>query len=385
VNPLDKSKEERATYAAAGVDIGAAERLVGRIKELVRSAGRPEVLAGVGPFAGLFHLGLPTGQAGQYREPVLVASADGVGTKLKLAALLGRYDTVGVDLVNHCVNDILTAGAEPLFFLDYLASSDLGEEEKVAVVRGLVSACRAAGCALIGGETADMPDLYAPGDFDLVGFIVGVVERGCIIDGSTIQEGDVLLGLPSSGLHTNGYSLVRQVFGIGKGGDPAAERATLDRYYPGLGVTLGEVLLIPHRCYYQELKPLLGHVKGMAHITGGGIPGNVARILPEGPSPGSSPEANPPPAEGRSPSAGSGQSLAARFDRGSWRVPPIFDLIQKTGRISDDEMYRVFNMGLGMVLVCSEEGASAVQQALPEAKAVGRVVRREGAEGVILG
>ena len=234
--------------------------------------------------------------------------------------------------------------------------------EKGAVVRGLVSACRAAGCALIGGETADMPDLYAPGDFDLVGFIVGVVERDCIIDGSTIQEGDVLLGLPSSGLHTNGYSLVRQVFGIGKGGaqtggrpaDPAAERATLDRYYPGLGVTLGEVLLIPHRCYYQEMRPLLGHVKGMAHITGGGIPGNVARILPEG--------------------------LSARFDRDSWRVPPIFGLIQKTGRISDDEMYHVFNMGLGMVLVCSEEGASAVQQALPEAKAVGRVVRRSEQE-----
>jgi len=352
---LDKSKEERATYAAAGVDIGAAERLVGRIKEMVRSADRPEVLAGVGPFAGLFRLG-------QYREPVLVTSADGVGTKLKLAALLGRYDTIGVDLVNHCVNDILTAGAEPLFFLDYLAGSDLSEEEKVAVVRGLVSACRAAGCALIGGETADMPDLYAPGDFDLVGFIVGVVERDCIIDGSTIQEGDVLLGLPSSGLHTNGYSLVRQVFGIGKGGaqtggrpaDPAAERATLDRYYPGLGVTLGEVLLIPHRCYYQEMRPLLGHVKGMAHITGGGIPGNVARILPEG--------------------------LSARFDRDSWRVPPIFGLIQKTGRISDDEMYHVFNMGLGMVLVCSEEGASAVQQALPEAKAVGRVVRRSEQE-----
>jgi phosphoribosylformylglycinamidine cyclo-ligase len=346
---LDKSKEERATYAAAGVDIGAAERLVGRIKELVRSAGRPEVLAGVGPFAGLFRLG-------QYRGPVLVASADGVGTKLKLAALLGRYDTVGVDLVNHCVNDILTAGAEPLFFLDYLASSDLGEEEKVAVVRGLVSACRAAGCALIGGETADMPDLYAPGDFDLVGFIVGVVERDRIIDGSSIEEGDVLVGLPSSGLHTNGYSLVRQVFGIGKGGDPTAERAVLDRYYPGLGLTLGEVLLIPHRCYYQELKPLLGHIKGMAHITGGGIPGNVARILPD--------------------------SLAARFDRGLWRVPPIFELIQKTGRISDDEMYRVFNMGLGMVLLCSEEGASAVQQALPEAKAVGRVVTSEGASRV---
>lgn len=363
VNPLDNSKEERAAsrapaYAAAGVDVDAADRLVDRFKELVRTASRPEVLAGVGPFAGLFRLG-------EYREPVLVSSADGVGTKLKLAALLGRYDSVGIDIVNHCVNDILTAGAEPLFFLDYLASSDLGNEEKVAVVRGLASACRAAGCALIGGETADMPDIYAAGDFDLVGFVVGVVERERIIDGSTIEEGDVLLGLPSSGLHTNGYSLVRQVFGIGKGGSPEAERAVLDGYYPGLGITLGEALLVPHRCYYQELRPLLGDVKGMAHITGGGILGNVARILPDG--------------------------LAARFDRGSpdrpygWRVPPIFGLIQKTGGISDDEMCRVFNMGLGMMLACSEEGASAVQQSLAEAKVVGRVVAREGDESVMLG
>ena len=337
--------DERATYAAAGVDIEAADRVVGRIKELVRGAGRPEVLAGVGPFAGLFRLG-------RYQEPVLVSSTDSVGTKVKLAALMGRYDTLGVDIVNHCVNDILTAGAEPLFFLDYLASSDLGDEEKVAVVRGLVSACRAAGCALIGGETADLPDLYAPGDLDLVGFVVGVVERDRVIDGSTIKEDDVLLGLPSSGLHTNGYSLVRQVFSVGKGGDPTVERAVMDRYYPGLGVTLGEALLVPHRCYYQELSPLLGHVKGLAHVTGGGLGGNVARILPD--------------------------TATARFDRGSWRVPPIFGLIQETGGISDDEMYRVFNMGLGMVLACSEEGAAAVQQALPEAKVVGRVAVARG-------
>jgi len=357
---LSERTDEPATYAAAGVDIDAAERLVGRIKELVRTAGRPEVLAGVGPFAGLFRLG-------QYREPVLVSSTDSVGTKVKLAALMGRYDTVGMDVVNHCINDILTAGAEPLFFLDYLASSDLGDEEKLAVVRGLVSACRSAGCALIGGETADMPDLYAPGDFDLVGFVVGVVERDCIIDGSSIHEGDVLLGLPSSGLHTNGYSLARQVFSVAKGGDLEAERAVLDRYYPGLGITLGEALLVPHRCYYQELRPLLGHINGMAHITGGGIPGNVARIIPDGPS------------------AGSGRGLAARFDAGSWRVPPIFDLIQKTGGISDDEMYRVFNMGLGMVLACSEEGAAAVQHALPEAKVVGRVVRQTARWRVLVG
>lgn len=348
---MSRRRREQATYAAAGVDLDARERLVGRVKELVRTAGRPEVLAGVGPFAGLFRLG-------RYREPVLVASTDSVGTKVKLAALLGRYDTIGIDIVSHCVNDILTAGAEPLFFLDYLASSDLGDDEKVAVVQGLVSACRAVGCALIGGETADMPDLYASGDLDLVGFVVGVAEHDRIIDGSGIAEGDVLLGLPSNGLHTNGYSLVRQVFGVGKGGDPAAERAVLERRYADLDATLGEALLVPHRCYYQELRPLLGHVKGIAHVTGGGIPGNVARILPEG--------------------------LAARFDKASWPVPPIFHMIREAGGISDGEMYRVFNMGLGTVLACSEEGASAVQGALDEAMAVGRVAQIEGHERVVL-
>jgi phosphoribosylformylglycinamidine cyclo-ligase len=228
----------------------------------------------------------------------------------------------------------------------------------VAVVQGLVSACRAAGCALIGGETADMPDLYAPGDLDLVGFVVGVAERDRIIDGSGIEEGDVLLGLPSNGLHTNGYSLVRKVFEVGKGGDPEAERAVLGRRYAGLDVTLGEALLVPHRCYSQELRPLLGHVKGIVHVTGGGLPGNVARILPEG--------------------------LAARFDKASWPVPRIFDVIQETGGISEGEMYRVFNMGLGMVLACSREGAAAVKAALDEAMAVGRVTRLEGQQRVVL-
>ncbi len=348
---MSRRRPEEATYAAAGVDLDARERLVGRVKELVRTADRPEVLAGVGPFAGLFRLG-------RYHEPVLVASTDSVGTKVKLAALLGRYDTIGADIVNHCVNDILTAGAEPLFFLDYLASSDLGEDEKVAVVQGLVSACRAIGCALIGGETADMPDLYASGDLDLVGFVVGVAEHDRIIDGTGIEEGDVLLGLPSTGLHTNGYSLVRQVFGVGKGGDLATERAVLERRHAGLDVSLGEALLVPHRCYYQDLRSLLGHVKGIAHITGGGIPGNVARILPDG--------------------------LAARFDTASWPVPPVFDVIRKTGEISHGEMYRVFNMGLGMVLACSEEGAPVVQGALDEAMVVGRVVQAEGRERVVL-
>src|SRR3990170_3738252 len=215
---MSQEKPSQRAYAEAGVDVAAAERLVGRFAELAKLTRRPEVLADVGPFSGLFRLG-------SYREPVLVASADGVGTKLKLASLLGRYGSVGQDLVNHCVNDILTTGAEPLFFLDYLGSAPLPDDAKVELVRGVVTACRAVGCALLGGETADMPGTYAEGDFDLVGFIVGVVERDAVIDGSRIREGDVLLGLPSSGLHTNGYSLVREVFRVAQGGEPDEERS----------------------------------------------------------------------------------------------------------------------------------------------------------------
>lgn len=343
--------DKRRTYAAAGVDIDAAARAVQRIREVAREASRPEVLAGVGPFGSLFQLG-------SYRDPVLVASVDGVGTKVKLAALLDRYDTVGVDIVNHCVNDIFTCGAEPLFFLDYIASSTLGEEEKVTLVRGMASACQAVGCALVGGELADMPDIYAPGDFDLVGFIVGVVERNAIIDGSAIREGDVLLALPSSGLHTNGYSLVRKIFGVGVGGDPEEERATLYRTYPGLGLTLGEALLAPHRCYHNELRPVLKHLRGMAHITGGGLLDNVPRVLPDG--------------------------LAARFERAAWRLPPIFSLIQREGNVDETEMYRTFNMGLGMVLVCSPPDAEEVRSRVREARVVGQVVRQDGEQRVLL-
>jgi phosphoribosylformylglycinamidine cyclo-ligase len=332
------------------VDIDAGSRLAARIKGIVRDAGRPEVLAGVGPFASLFRLG-------DYCEPVLVASADGVGTKLNVAAAMRRFDGVGVDLVNHCINDILTSGAEPLFFLDYIASADLGEEEKVAVVRGLASACRAAGCALIGGETADMPDVYLPRAFDLAGFIVGVVERDAIIDGSGIREGDALLGIASSGLHTNGYSLVRRIFNVGRGGDAEAEKA-LYRGYPELGLTLGEALLAPHRCYYREVKPVQPCLKGIAHITGGGLIDNVPRILPAG--------------------------LAARFDRGAWKAPPIFTLIQREGKVSDDEMYHVFNMGLGMVLVCAPGDVEGVRSLLPEALVVGQVIPQSGDKRVIL-
>jgi phosphoribosylformylglycinamidine cyclo-ligase len=347
---LDETSEDQSAYARAGVDIDAGRRLAARIKEIARSTARPEVLAGVGPFASLFRL------AG-YRDPVLVASADGVGTKLNIAAAMGRYDSVGVDLVNHCVNDIFTTGAEPLFFLDYLAGSDLTEEQKLAAVSGMAAACRDAGCALIGGETADMPDVYAPGAFDLAGFIVGVVERDQIIDGSRIEAGDILLGLPSSGLHTNGYSLVRRIFSVGRGGDPEAEKAVLYRTYPEMGLTLGEALLAPHRCYYREVKPVLRFLKGIAHITGGGLIDNVPRVLPEG--------------------------LAARFDRASWRVPPLFTLIQRQGNVSDEEMYRVFNMGLGLVLVCAPSDVKQVRSPLPDSRVVGQVVPQTGQDRVI--
>ena len=367
---MSGESQSQGAYAAAGVDIDAAEGLVARIADLARATRRPEVLADVGPFSGLFRLG-------SYRDPVLVASTDSVGTKVKLAALLGRYEGLGHDLVNHCVNDILTAGAEPLFFLDYIGGSDVTDGAKLALVAGVAAACREAGCALLGGETADMPGLYAGGDFDLVGFVVGVVERDAVIDGSRIREGDVLLALPSDGLHTNGYSLVRKLFGIGVGGDPDEERARLDRDYPGLDGTLADALLAPHRCYYRELKPVLVGaplaapsrsgarraaplLKGIAHITGGGIPGNVPRMLPEG--------------------------LGARIDKRSWDVPPLFRLIQsydpsgERGNIAEEEMYRAFNMGIGIVVAVAPEDAEAVRSQLPRALVVGEVVRGTGVE-----
>jgi len=309
------------TYARAGVNLEAAARVKARMGELARHSRRPEVLADVGPFAGLFHL------RGR-RDPVLVASCDGVGTKARIAALLGAYEGLGRDLVSLNVNDILTVGAEPLFFLDYIAHHGLPEEALLALVRGMAEACREVGCALLGGETAEMPDVYAPGDFDLAGFVVGAAERGELIDGSRIAPGDVLLGLPSAGLHTNGYSLVRRVFRVGTGEDPAAERQRLEEYVPELGCTLGEELLRPHRCYLREVMAVRKLVKGIAHVTGGGIEANLARILPSG--------------------------LRAVIDRRAWEVPPIFRLIQERGRVPDDEMWRVFNMGIGMVLVAGE-------------------------------
>jgi phosphoribosylformylglycinamidine cyclo-ligase len=322
-------------YARAGVDIKAADKAKELIKRLARSTTRPEVLTDIGLFGGMFQLK-------NYTEPVLVSSVDGVGTKLKIASLLDRHDTIGIDIVNHCVNDILTCGAAPLFFLDYIAMGKLVPEKVESIVSGIAGACKNAGCALIGGETAEMPGIYHGDDYDLAGFIVGVVEKKDILSGNSIAAGDIILGLPSSGLHTNGYSLVRRVFKIEK--DPSV----LYKSYPGLKRTLGEELLEPHRCYYSELKPVLTLVKGLAHITGGGFEGNVPRIIPDG--------------------------LAAQINTNAWHVPPSFKLIQQQGKIEDIEMYRVFNMGIGMVIICSPERTIELTAALPEARKIGIVI-----------
>ncbi|MFC1901762.1 phosphoribosylformylglycinamidine cyclo-ligase [Chloroflexota bacterium] len=333
----------KESYAAAGVNID----LAAQAKELIgKHAGttfRPEVLSGIGFFGGLFEFK-------GYRQPVLVSSVDGVGTKLKVAGALGRHDTIGIDLVNHCVNDILTCGAAPLFFLDYIAMGKLVPEQVGAIVQGLSQACCEVGCALIGGETAEMPGLYADKDYDLVGFVIGAVEKDGIITGKSITAGDAVLGLPSSGLHTNGYSLARKIFG-----DAPAD---LKRRHPELVGTIGEALLEPHRCYYRQLQPLLPLIKGMAHITGGGLVDNVPRVLPEG--------------------------LAARFDSRAWPVPPLFRLIQQQGDVDRDEMYRVFNMGIGMALVCSPEKVSSLAEKLPEAVVIGEVVKQAEEARVII-
>ena len=300
-------------------------------------------MGGIGFFGGLFEFK-------GYQQPVLVSSVDGVGTKLKIASALAKHDTIGMDIVNHCVDDILTCGAEPLFFLDYIAMGKLVPERVEAIAQGLARACRQVGCALIGGETAEMPGLYTGEDYDLAGFIIGVVEKDKIIAGKTIAAGDIIIGLPSSGLHTNGYSLVRKIFGETK--------EVLGAGYPELGRTLGEELLEPHRCYYPQLKPLLPLIKGMAHITGGGLIDNVPRVLPQG--------------------------LTARLDSKSWTVPPIFQLIQQRGDVAQDEMYRVFNMGIGMVVICSPQDAKQLIKQLSEARVIGEVVKQVDKARVVI-
>ncbi len=338
---LQPSEQSASAYAAVGVDVDANDRLIPRYRNLARSATRPEQLGGVGGFSGLFDLS-------GYQQPVLAASTDGVGTKVMIASLAGRLDGVGQDLVNHCINDILCTGAEPLFFLDYLAAHELSEDDKLAVVGGVAAACRENGVALLGGETADMPDLYPSGHFDLAGTIVGVIERGREITGEEIEPGDVVIGLPSNGLHTNGYSLARAVFGLRPNdGPPTEQRARLETYEPDLGESLADALLRPHRCYWPDLQSVLERVKGIAHITGGGIAGNLERVLP--------------------------QAVIARIDPDLWPSPPIFTLIAERGELTRAEMYRVFNMGLGMAVVVSAEDAPYLLAESPEATRIGEI------------
>ncbi len=334
----------KKAYALAGVNIHLASKVKEFITRQAQATFRPEVLSS-GFFGSMF-------QFKGYNEPVLVSSVDGVGTKLKIASLLGKNDTVGIDIVNHCVNDIGCCGAEPLFFLDYIAMAKLVPQQIEAIVTGIAQACKEVGCSLIGGETAEMPGIYTQGSYDLVGFIVGVVEKRNIIDGSSITVDDVILGLPSSGPHTNGYSLVRRVFGIDD--NPSC----LNEFYPELGKTLGEELLVPHRCYYHELKPVLSLIKGIAHITGGGFMGNIPRILPHG--------------------------LATHIHKDSWDIPSIFKLIQQKGDVNEAEMYRVFNMGIGMTVVCSPQQVTKLIATLPQAKVIGKVIQARGKKRVII-
>src|SRR6266480_4351390 len=301
------------TYRDAGVDIDAASRATEKIKELARATFNPRTLSEIGSFGGMFDGAFPNLQ-----QPVLVASADGVGTKLKIAFITGVHNAVGRDLVNHCVNDILVQGARPLFFLDYIATGKLAPETIAAIVEGIASGCRENGSVLLGGETAEMPGFYADGEYDVAGFIVGVVDRERVIDGHTIVPGDIVLGLPSVGLHTNGYSLARKLFFSDAGVQP-------DTYLDDLGETVGAALLKPHESYLRALDGVLdaGTIKGLAHITGGGLLENIPRILPEG--------------------------TGVEIKRGSWPVLPVFELMQRLGNIDESEMFRVFNMGIGMV------------------------------------
>jgi len=332
---------KRDAYREAGVDIEAADALVDRIKPLAASTHRDGVLGGLGGFGGLFAL-----QA--YRQPVLVSGTDGVGTKLLVAQALGRHDTIGIDLVAMCVNDIVVSGAEPLFFLDYFATGKLAPDQAEQVVAGIAEGCRQAGCALLGGETAEMPGMYAPGHYDLAGFAVGVVERDEILDGSAVRPGWKLVGLPSNGLHSNGFSLVRKLLVDGDGLDLSADPG-------GLGHSLGDELLRPTRIYVRDVLKLRGRfpIGAMAHITGGGLPGNVPRVLPEG--------------------------CGATITRGSWPLPPIYSLLVRRGALSEHELVTTFNAGIGMVLAVAPDAAAELAEA-SGGYLVGEVVRGDGVE-----
>jgi phosphoribosylformylglycinamidine cyclo-ligase len=326
-----------ATYADAGVNIDAANRAIEKIKELARTTFNARTLSDIGSFGGMFDGAFP-----KLREPVLVASADGVGTKLKIAFATGIHNTIGRDLVNHCVNDILVQGARPLFFLDYIATGKLAPETVSGIIEGVTAGCRDNGCVLLGGETAEMPGFYADGEYDIAGFIVGVVDREKIIDGRRIAPGDVVLGLPSAGLHTNGYSLARKLFF-------ETDRSKPDTFIDELGQTIGEALLQTHLSYLPVLGPLLdaGVIKGLAHITGGGLLENIPRILPDG--------------------------TAVEIKRASWPVLPIFKLMQSLGNIDEAEMFRTFNMGVGMVIMSAPEDAAVIRNGLKSCYEIGRV------------
>lgn len=340
-----ESSQRRISYRDAGVDIDATDLAKRHITDLVTGTHGPSVLRGLGHFGGFF------AAPGDANPQVLVSSADSVGTKVLVANLAGFHENIGVDLVNHCVNDILACGARPLFFLDYFAAADLDIAMFESIVRGMTAACREAGCALIGGETAQLPGVYADSSYDLAGFIVGNVHKDAIIDGTAIRAGDLIIGLPSSGLHTNGYSLARAALDLT--GDETAGRKRLAEVPDWSDRSVGELLLEPHRSYLHQVAPLLeqGGIRGMAHITGGGLCGNVSRIIPDG--------------------------LTATIDVRSWVVPPIFRMIQQTGAILDGEMYRVFNMGIGFVLAV-DPGTAGQFTSLDGARIIGEIHADEG-------
>src|SRR5688572_15352512 len=330
------------SYADAGVSIDNANRAVAKIREYARATFNERTLTEIGSFGGMFSGAFPG-----MTEPILVASADGVGTKLKLAFETGIHNTVGADLVNHCVNDILVQGARPLFFLDYFATGKLEPDVTASVVEGMARACKENGCVLLGGETAEMPDFYPPGEYDLAGFIVGVVDRSKVIDGKAIKPGDVVIGIPSNGLQTNGYSLARKLF------------FEVGEYAPGtylgeLGETVGEALLKTHPSFLQEIGPMLdsGKIKGLAHITGGGFLENIPRILPKG--------------------------VSVGIRRGTWPELSVFGVMQRLGNVSDREMFRTFNMGIGMVTVCDPENTAAILAHLTQGYEIGSVVPGNG-------
>lgn len=323
---MSDHKARPLTYAGAGVDIEAGNRAVGLMKQAVKSTFRPGVLTDIGGFGGLFAL-----DTVKYKEPVLVSGTDGVGTKLRVAQLTDVHKTIGIDAVAMCVNDILVQGAEPLFFLDYLAVGKLVPERVADIVSGVAEGCRQAGCALIGGETAEMPGFYAENEYDIAGFAVGVVDRSKIIDGSKIASGDMVIGLPSTGLHSNGYSLARKALLEVAGHQ-------VDTFISELGRTVGEELLSPTKIYVKTVLPLLErfNIKGLAHITGGGLTENIPRILPEG--------------------------VKVVLDRSKWPVPPIFNLIQGIGQVAEDEMLRTFNMGIGLIMLVPQDQSDKLVQ-----------------------